>query len=320
MTDENFLEESEALSFLALCDLRGVGFETLKRISREKIDFSAFFSSELPSGTVQKISLNPSFAKLREHFSTEAERERGFSEAQRKLEHLRRRRIEIVFPANPRFPKKLSDLKDTPPWLFVEGDDSVLNMPAITAIGSRKVSSEGKWLANYFGFCLDSLKTATVSGLAEGVDQIVHRASIAAGMPTIAVLGTGILSDYPKGSHELRKRIVDCGGAVITEYLPNDAVSARNFVRRNRLQAALGRLVFPIEWGEKSGTAHTVKFAAELGRPIAYARTPTQPQFDWIPKNLLSNSGRFTLPAEHDQFFEFLWTKIEEKPAQQLLI
>ena len=320
MNDDNFLEESEALSFLALCDLRGVGFETLKRVSRERIDFSAFLSSELSSETVQKISVNPSFSKLREHFSTEAARERGFSEARRKLDHLRRRQIEIVFPAHLLFPKKLLDLRDTPSWLFVEGDASVLNMSAITAVGSRKISAEGKWLANYFGFCLDNLKAATVSGLAEGVDQIVHRASIAAGMPTIAVLGTGILSDYPKGSHELRKRIVDGGGTVITEYLPNDTVNARNFVRRNRLQAALGQLVFPIEWGEKSGTAHTVKFAAELARPIVYARTPTQPDFNWIPKNLLSNSGRFTLPAEHDNFFEFLSSKIEEKPAQQLLI
>ena len=320
MTDENFLKETEALSFLALCDLRGVGFETLKRVARERIGFSAFFSSEPSSEIVQKITTNNSFLKLREQFDSKAERERGFSEARRKLDHLSRRGIEIIFPSDPRFSKKLSDLRDIPPWLFVEGDANVLQLPAITAVGSRKVSAEGKWLANYFGFCLSMLKTATVSGLAEGVDQIVHRASIAAHMPTIAVLGTGILSDYPKGSHELRRRIVDCGGAVITEYLPNDTFSAKNFVRRNRIQAALGQLVFPIEWSEKSGTAHTVKFAAELGRPIAYARTPTQPHFDWIPKSLLSNSGCFTLPAEHDQFFGFLSSKIEEKPAQQLLI
>lgn len=320
MTYQSASEEKEALSFLALCDLRGVGFETVKRIARERLEFSAFFSDEIPEDAIQKISLNPSFSKLREYFASKADRDRELSQAQRKLDFLNHRGIEILFSYDPRFPKKLSELRDVPPWIFVEGEAELLTVPAITAVGSRKLSSEGEWLANYFGYCLEILKKPTVSGLAEGIDQIVHRASIAANLPTIAVLGTGILSDYPKGSRDLRRKIIDCGGAVVTEYLPNDSFSAKNFVRRNRIQAALGGLVFPIEWSEKSGTAHTVKFAAELRRPLAYVRTPTQPSLNWIPKSLLENSGRFTLPIEHDKFISFLLSKLEEKPTQQLLI
>ena len=59
-------------------------------------------------------------------------------------------------------------------------------------------------------------------------------------MPTVAVLGTGILSDYPKGAVELRERILEGGGSLVTEYLPRETYSAENFVKRNRIQAALG--------------------------------------------------------------------------------
>ena len=142
---------------------------------------------------------------------------------------------------------------------------------------------------------------ATVSGLAHGIDQTVHVESLRYGLPTIGVLGTGILSNYPKGSEELRDSIVQAGGAIITEYLPNQSYSAENFVRRNRLQAALGDVLIPCEWAIKSGTAHTVKFAKKYNKKIINAYLPfsleSRPEVEFsvkrysalaieIPKNL----------------------------------
>lgn len=320
MIDTSKTAENEVLSFLALCDLRGVGFETLKRVARERLDFSAFFTSDLTSEIHKKITVDPSFAKLREHFESTQAQISGLDAARHKLDYLQRRHINVIFPHDAAFPTRLNDLRDTPPWLFVEGNRDVFERSAITAVGSRKVSAEGKWLATYFGFCLEDIDVVTVSGLAEGIDQIVHRASLSARLPTIAVLGTGILSDYPKGSQDLRQRIVDGGGAVVTEYLPNDTFSAKNFVRRNRIQAALGQVVLPIEWSEKSGTAHTVRFASELDRPLAFLRAPSQPPLDWVPREFLGNSNKFTLPREHENFMQYLRSKINEQPAQKLLI
>ena len=75
-------------------------------------------------------------------------------------------------------------------------------------------------------------------------------------------------------------RILARGGTVVTEYLPQQSYSAENFVRRNRLQAALAKVLVPVEWAAKSGTAHTVKYAADLGRPIACLQLP-----DWSRAN-----------------------------------
>lgn len=309
--------DKEHVSFLALCDLRGVGFETLKKISSERIKYSSFFDLEVRSELAKNDSLKTKFAKILEHLNTRDACSDALDEGRRKLDYFEQRGVSLIFRTDERYPKRLSDLHDPPHWIFVEGHIEALQGKAVAAIGSRKVSPNGKWLATYFGYCLKELNVVTVSGLAEGIDQIVHRASLAAGLPTIAVLGTGILLNYPKGSESLRQEIIDGGGCIVTEYLPNDSFSARNFVRRNRIQAALGHVVFPIEWGMKSGTAHTVKFASDLNRPIVYVRTPMQAELDWIPSNLQRNCIRLTLPREHERFVQFINNGLTSEPAQK---
>ncbi len=97
--------------------------------------------------------------------------------------------------------------------------------------------------------------------MASGIDQIIHKNSLRFDIKTIAFIGTGILLNYPSGSEKLRQEIHQKGGAIVSEYLPHDSYSAANFVHRNRLQAGLARVVIPVEWQEKGGTAHTVRFA-----------------------------------------------------------
>src|SRR3546814_3051499 len=84
-----------------------------------------------------------------------------------------------------------------------------------------------------------------------------------------------MLEDYPKGAGRLRDHILGTGGTIVSEYLPMASYSAENFVQRNRLQAALGRILIPAEWNRRSGTAHTVRFATSLGRPIARSEEHT---------------------------------------------
>lgn len=312
--------DKEHVSFLALCDLRGVGFETLKKISSERIKYSSFFDIEARSTCPKSVVLKTKFAKIIEHLDTPDACSDALREGHRKLDYLKRRGISLIFRTERIYPKRLSELHDPPHWIFVEGHLEAFEGNAVAAIGSRQVSANGKWLATYFGYCLRDLNVVTVSGLAEGIDQIVHRASLAAGLPTIAVLGTGILLNYPKGSEDLRQEIIDGGGCIVTEYLPNDTFSARNFVRRNRIQAALGNVVFPIEWGMKSGTAHTVKFASELNKPIVYVRTPMQAELNWIPSNLQRNCICLTLPQEHEKFIRFMNDSLASDPAQKTLL
>jgi DNA protecting protein DprA len=305
---------------MALCDLKGVGFETLKSIAKDRIPFKAFFNSVDDPSVKKKIQSSQNYSKIFELMPHGTEHTRLLQEAKNKVQSLHSRKIQIIFIDHVDYPTQLLDLKDPPQWLFVEGNANILREPSITAVGSRNVSDQGRWLAQYLGFCLNKFNVATVSGLADGVDQIVHRASLDSGLPTIAVLGTGILLDYPKGSQPLRKQIIEKGGAVITEYLPSDTYSAKNFVRRNRIQAALGRIVMPIEWSVKSGTAHTVKFAYDTHRPISFLRTPAQPNFDWIPVEYRQIGKFYTLPQNHETFISDTIQLVEGHNLQRFLL
>ena len=95
-----------------------------------------------------------------------------------------------------------------------------------------------------------------------------HRTSVSEGVRNLAFLGHGINIVFPQETAQTRDRILKAGGAVATEYLPNEHYQKRYFVERNRLQAGLADFVIPVEAHPTGGTAHTVRFARQLGKPV----------------------------------------------------
>lgn len=312
----------EALAFLALSSLRGVGQETLFSMAEAGQPFAEAlehgpYSRSVRSGTKglpQGSGSGERWQQVREH---------ALSQASGMMEKLQRIGVSILMRHHPAYPRQLLQLARPPQWLFVQGNVSLLELPSVAIVGTRKPSADGQFLTRYVGACLGDWRVPTVSGLALGIDQLAHEFSLRAQVPTIAVLGTGILENYPRGSEPLRHAILDAGGAIVSEYLPYASYSADNFVQRNRLQAGLGRVLIPTEWERRSGTAHTVRFASQLKRPIACLRLP-----DW-PSNRVTlepglglPSGRiFTVPAEQGDFQEFVSMALYDpapRPFQQL--
>jgi DNA processing protein len=107
-----------------------------------------------------------------------------------------------------------------------------------------------------------------VSGLATGLDSESHRAAVQAGKPTIGVLGVPIDQTYPASNAALRASIEQCG-CVISEYAPGSrGVGRVGFVQRNRLIAALSRVLLVVEAKDHSGTMTTVAHAERYARPV----------------------------------------------------
>lgn len=314
---------SEQTALLALASIRGVGYWTLAHMAKAGVGFAAFLAT---NDTEEASAVLRTHGARLEHKTTgdwSTVRERALQRASLIQEELDTAGTRLIMAGDADFPSALNDLADAPASLFVGGNVSVLQEPSIAAVGTREPSEDGVWLCRFVGHCLRDWCAPTVSGLAAGVDQIVHEMSLRARVPTIAVLGTGICSEYPKGSADLRQRILDCGGAVVTEYLPNEKYSAENFVRRNRLQAALGRVLIPIEWAAKGGTAHTVRFAGSLGRPIAGLRLSDWPEGRVIFSNgAARNATTFTVPGQEVEFRGFVAKSLNggPQPAQLSLI
>lgn len=262
MEDPDFWRK-EKVAFLAICSLKGFGFWSIRKLSKSKKSYREAFEDAFNKPQKGEVE------------NKEMDIQSAWKVGLNLARDLASQGILLHLAGEPDFPKKLLEIPDPPFWIFVQGNYKNLHKKCVAIVGTRKPSEEGLFLTKFSVLALADIECATVSGLALGIDQLTHRESIKRGIPTIAVLGTGILQDYPKGSEALRKEIVDSGGTIITEYLPTQSYSAENFVRRNRLQAALGDILIPAEWKVKSGTAHTVKYAFEYNRYIALLTLPT---------------------------------------------
>ncbi len=167
----------------------------------------------------------------------------------------------------PGFPVRLGHLDVPPPLLFLRGDPSLLDAPAVAVVGSRKASEYGRGMARDMGHGLARAGVVVVSGLALGIDGVAHRGALAAGGGTIAVLGCGPDRAHPPSHRRLFADIVK-RGLVISEFLPGEVPLPHHFPRRNRLIAALPKAVVVVEAAKRSGALITVDHALHLGREV----------------------------------------------------
>lgn len=299
--------DSETVSLLALSLLKGVGYWTLYKLASFEASFSDIFKG------------STSFDEFGEYFNRSkvqkpkvsqedwsAFQANLWAEGNSLYKKLKQANIKVRHFDEPDFPQSLKAIPDPPKWLFIQGDERLLHKKNIAIVGTRKPTDDGSFLAVYVGACMAYFDTATVSGLAYGIDQIIHKQSIRFQVPTIAVLGTGIFLDYPAGSGVLRHDILINGGAIVTEYLPYQSYSAQNFVRRNRIQAGLSEIIIPVQWRAKSGTAHTVRYAVEGRKKVICLKLP-----DWSSRQndslILAEELRlpiYTIPGEEEKLLE----------------
>ena len=176
---------------------------------------------------------------------------------------------------DPEWPAWLS-LTERPPLLvFVRG--TLPDGDRVAIVGTRRPSSFGVTATRLAVDAARERGLGVVSGLARGVDTLAHHHALISGLPTWAVLGSGVDVPTPKENAGLAARILDAGGGLLSEQLPGSAPSAGALIARNRLQVAAARYVIISQCGIPSGTLHTARFALLAGKPLFVAR-PTRPE------------------------------------------
>src|SRR3954464_398395 len=197
-------------------------------------------------------------------------------EARAELSAAKKLGVTLVAPNEAAYPPRLATLDDAPPLLGVRGAAEVQARPMIAIVGSRKAAGAGLKFAGQLARDLGDAGFVVISGLARGIDQAAHRATIASG--TVAVLAGGHDRIYPPEHQELLAALLDQGGA-ISEMPLGHVPRAHDFPRRNRLisGAALGVVV--IEAAHRSGSLITARIAAEQGREVfAVPGSPLAPR------------------------------------------
>lgn len=175
---------------------------------------------------------------------------------------------EFIWIESPEYPPLLAAIPDPPPLLFVEGNSRAISHRQIALVGSRKASPYGLRNAFDFGQALGEAGFTITSGLAVGVDTGAHRGALAAGVPTVAVLGCGIDVIYPWSNRELAREILDKGGALVSELPCGAPPKGGHFPRRNRIISGLAQGVVVVEAALTSGSISTANHALDQGREV----------------------------------------------------
>jgi DNA processing protein len=186
------------------------------------------------------------------------------------FEELAKENIETLIIKDEAYPTQLKEIASAPPVLYLRGDKSILSNKSIAIVGSRKFTEYGQRVTENLTRDLVRAGLTIVSGLALGIDGIAHRAALDAGGFTTAVLGTGIddATIYPREHFNLARRIIESGGALITEQPPKTPSLKQNFPARNRIMAGLALGTLVIEAAESSGSLITANFALEQNREV----------------------------------------------------
>jgi DNA processing protein len=189
-------------------------------------------------------------------------------QAERDAATARLKGINWVAWHSPAYPPLLREIYDPPVVLFFRGTLPNPEMPLTAIVGTRRPSPQAASQAFDIARGLARGGISVVSGLALGIDAMAHRGNIEGGAPTVAILGSGLDHVYPSSNRGLARRVLETGGALISEYFPGTAPHKWNFPARNRIISGLSRGVVIVEAPQKSGALITARFALEQNREL----------------------------------------------------
>lgn len=169
---------------------------------------------------------------------------------------------------NPKYPTLLKEIHNPPQNLSFKGDINLLKKRCITIVGTRKATRYGKEVLDILlKPYISSLDICIVSGMAVGIDTLVHQRCLALCIPTIAVIAGGIDNIYPLSNTPLYNDIGKFG-LVISEYDGYMPMKKGMFPMRNRILAGLSETTVVIEADIQSGSLLTANLALESGRDV----------------------------------------------------
>jgi DNA processing protein len=220
---------------------------------------------------------NPDAASTVETFRSRVVPRVTSSTLQRTLESTAELNATMLIPGDAQWPDGLHDLGATQPLaLWTRGNTALLAQPVarrVALVGARAATGYGEHVAMQLASDLADRGIGIVSGGAYGIDGVAHRATLAAGGNTIAVLAGGLDRLYPAGHTALLERVAEAG-LLVSELPPGHAPTRFRFLQRGRLIAALSQATVVVEAGYRSGSLAIAEQARAIGRTVAAVPGP----------------------------------------------
>jgi DNA processing protein len=243
--------------WLILHHAPGIGAATARRLLSALGEPAAIRSA--PGGQLQSLGLRPDgIEALRNPDAAQLEQALAWQEAPDN---------HIIRLADSKYPALLRQIPDPPLLLYVHGDPDLLDSLQLAVVGSRNPTPSGRQTAEDFARHLSRAGLVITSGLAAGIDAAAHSGALAAGKPTIAVMGTGLDRVYPARHRDLAHRIAE-QGALVSEFPLGTEPRPGNFPQRNRIISGLGLGTLVVEAAIRSGSLISARCATEQGREV----------------------------------------------------
>ena len=252
---------------LILSQLKGIGATFIKK----HLDIISNNRSRWTESTTEKSIV--SFLHLTNKNYSSSEIQEAIVKAEDILTECESNKIGLISIAEKDYPTKLLEIKDPPPILFFIGDLSLLNLNAITIIGTRKPNENGKIIAERIGKHFASRGWAICNGLADGIDtfSILDQDKFCFAK-VVGVVGSGLtraaFRSLPKQSTTNIDFILDGGGLVISEMPPSKKQDTFSVVKSCRIQAGIGKGLILVQSSLDGGSKFTVKAAVDSDRPL----------------------------------------------------
>ncbi len=224
---------------------------------------------------------------------------------------------DIITIKDANYPKRLREIYDPPPILYIRGNLKEDDELAISIVGSRKTNPYGRWITEKISRELARNGITIVSGMARGIDAIAHMGAISEGGRTIAVLGCGIDVIYPSENRALFKEIID-HGAILSEFPMKSLPEGGHFPRRNRIISGLSLGVVVVQASQGSGSLITANYALEQGREV-FAIPGNVGAEGSRGTNLLIKQGARLVESSEDILEEILpqWKREKEEEGEK---
>ncbi|HHH31857.1 MAG TPA: DNA-processing protein DprA [Polyangiaceae bacterium] len=209
--------------------------------------------------------------------------------------------------------------KNAPQDLYAVGHTSILSVGArVSVVGSRKATAKGLSRASRVAQYIVERGAVVVSGLAEGIDTAAHKAAIAAGGRTVAVLGTPLDRFYPPANRALQEQFMR-EQLVLSQFPLGMRPGRKAFPMRNRTMALISDATLIVEAGQSSGTLHQGWEALRLGRPLFLMESLTKrSDLSW-PQEMLDYGAEVLSDETLEFFFEMLPERCPDEQTELTL-
>lgn len=302
----------DKVSQIALSMIPGLGSTSCRKLLDAYPDEDIF---ALPKGELQAAfgshrAVADAIAAKSTHARAEAE-----------LRYCEEKGIRVLFCTEADYPARLNrdETQDCPVVLYALGSADLNADRSIGVVGTRRATPQGRDNTDRLVAGLVPYRSTIVSGLAYGIDTAAHTASLAHGLPTVAVLGHGLDRIYPPQNRKLAADIVAQGGALVTEYPSGTAINPGYFPARNRIIAALSDAVTVVEASEHGGALITAAIAIGYHRDVFAMPGRLTDTYSTGTNNLIATNKALMARHADDIAYQLGWPLVQQGGKQQEL-